>query len=114
MFSITVSERFSAAHKLKGEPLHGHTWRVEVSIELERLNQKGMAMDFQVLKKYLREVISQIDHKYLNDLPFFKKIEPTAENIALFIYQELKEKREVSSITVFESEDAWATYYPER
>ncbi len=113
MFSITVRERFSAAHKLEGEPLHGHTWRVEVNVRLEKLNQKGMAIDFRILKGYLKAVISQIDHKYLNDLPFFKEREPTAENIAVFIYQELKKRREVSSVTVFESEDAWATYYPE-
>ena len=113
MFSISVSQGFSAAHKIEGETLHGHTWRVEVSIESERLDSKGMVLDFRVFKKYLKEVISQLDHTYLNDLPFFKEIEPTAENIALFIYQELKAKIEVSSVTVFESEGAWATYYPE-
>jgi 6-pyruvoyltetrahydropterin/6-carboxytetrahydropterin synthase len=124
MFELTVKSKFSAAHVLCGYPgdcanLHGHTWAVEVKVFGHNLNELGMLVDFKDIKKQLAAIVDQFDHSYLNDLPGFDEagLNPTAENIAYYIFQALAEKvaniREgvkLKEVSAWESPDAYATY----
>jgi len=109
-WKLKVRDRFSAAHYLreykgKCEKLHGHTFQVEVEILVTELDRTGIGVDFTEIKKKLAEVLP--DHVLLNEVfPF----NPSAENLAREIYRRLKELYPVSSVTVWESEDASATY----
>jgi 6-pyruvoyltetrahydropterin/6-carboxytetrahydropterin synthase len=117
MYEIKIEASFSAAHNLRGykgkcEALHGHNWRVEVAVSRERLDKSGMVMDFTALKKRLNLLLEKLDHKYLNRTAFFKKLNPTSENIARFLYISLKGSvPEIKSVTVWESQNCAATYY---
>lgn len=116
MFSIKVEASFSSAHNLKKyrgkcEELHGHNWKVEVVATNDKLDKAGMVLDFRYLKMKLHKVLDKLDHKYLNNIPYFKKVNPTSENIARYIYQQLKPQiKSLKSITVWESENSSATY----
>ena len=97
MYELTAEGSFSAAHQLRHyrgecERLHGHNWKVEVSLRSEKLDSLGMVMDFKDLKKLMNEVLGGLDHHYLNELPAFKEANPTTENIAEFLYKEIKGK----------------------
>lgn len=120
MFEIAVSMNFSAAHNLKGykgkcEVLHGHNWKVEVVACARELDKLGMVEDFSVVKMKLKQVLALFDHKYLNVLPYFKKKNPTSENIARLIYGKMRERlknsgMKVFSVKVWETETSCATY----
>ena len=119
MYEITVRKTFSAAHTLdiggKRENLHGHNFRVEATVASEELDVDGLVLDFRVLKKWVNEILEDLDHTYLNDIPAFKNMSPTSENIAGFIYNRLEKNTsliglKVSSIAVWESENSKAVY----
>lgn len=116
MYSIKVEGNFSSAHNVrryKGdcEQLHGHNWRVEAAVARSGLEKTGMVIDFKELKLRLNEVLEKLDHKYLNNLAYFKKVNPTSENLAKFIYDSLKSGvRNLKSITVWENTTSSATY----
>ncbi|MBW2630487.1 MAG: 6-carboxytetrahydropterin synthase QueD [Deltaproteobacteria bacterium] len=119
MYEITVKKTFSAAHTLniggKREDLHGHNFRVEATVASEKLNADGLVLDFRVLKKWVNKILEDLDHTFLNDLPPFSNISPTAENIAKFIYDRLEKNTvpvdlKVSRIAVWESENSKAVY----
>jgi len=116
MYEVKVIDQFSAAHKLreyegKCENLHGHNWKVEVCVRGEKLDKIGMVIDFKELKAVLGKVLGELDHCYLNDLSYFKKVNPTSENIAKFIFDNLKlAKLSASSVSVWESSNSCATY----
>ena len=121
MFELSVEVSFSAAHQLRGykgkcENMHGHNWKVQVSVMAENLNDIDIAIDFHDLKRMAREIIAPLDHAYLNDhFPFTEK-NPSSENIAKWIFDSLKKKIlednvRVSAVTVWESDTASATYY---
>ena len=116
MFEIEVYSNFSSAHRLreykgKCENIHGHNWKVAAALSSDRLDKIGIVLDFKVVKRALREVLTRLDHKNLNSLSYFRKINPTSENIAKFIFGELKRKRlPVSSVSVWEADDSKATY----
>ena len=118
MFSIKVEGQFSSAHNLRGykgrcEQLHGHNWKVEVTVAKEMLDKAGMVMDFRVLKDRLNEILDKLDHKYLNAIAYFKKVNPTSEGIAKYIFDRLVDKGlEVDAVTVWESQNSSATYRP--
>lgn len=118
MFEIEVFSNFSAAHKLRGyrgkcENMHGHNWKVGATIASDKLDKIGVVLDFKEVKRRLREVLAELDHKNLNSIPYFKKANPTSENIAKFIYGRLTKKRlPVSSVSVWETEDSRAVYSP--
>lgn len=78
-------------YKGKCEALHGHNWKVELMLESDTLDSQGMVMDFKELKDKLKDILSPLDHKYLNDIPYFKEKNPTSENIARFIHKKLSE-----------------------
>jgi 6-pyruvoyltetrahydropterin/6-carboxytetrahydropterin synthase len=111
-----VESIFSSAHNLRGykgkcEELHGHNWKVEVSVTAGKLDKTGMVLDFTYLKAKLNKVLGGMDHKYLNNIPYFKKVNPTSENIAKYIYDKLKTSGlQLTDVTVWESDKARATY----
>jgi len=120
MYEVTITRSFSAAHVLndvggKCEELHGHNFVVEASVAAASLNKEGLLLDFRTLKGWVDEILEELDHKYLNDHPYFKDVNPSAENIAKFIYDRINEKARlentgVSCITVWESGNARASY----
>lgn len=116
MYEVIVDSEFSAAHNLRGyrgkcEKLHGHNWKIEVTVSKKNLDKSGMVMDFKVLKAILKEILQPLDHAYLNDVPYFKKANPTSENIAEFIYFNLKRaKISVTKIRVWETDSSSAVY----
>jgi len=94
MYEIKVIDEFSGAHNLKGykgkcEALHGHNWKIEAVLYSGGVNKKGMVMDFKDFKEKLKKVLAPLDHKYLNDLTFFRRENPTSENIARYIHGKL-------------------------
>lgn len=116
MYKIKVQSGFSSAHNLRGykgkcESLHGHNWKVEVVVEKDRLDNKGMVLDFKYLKNKLNQILEKLDHKYLNKLTYFKKYNPTSENIAKYIYDNLKNSiSHLKSVTVWENDFSSAIY----
>ncbi|MDD5355863.1 MAG: 6-carboxytetrahydropterin synthase QueD [Candidatus Omnitrophica bacterium] len=120
MFEISVKEDFSSAHNLRGykgkcESLHGHNWQVEVIVFSKKLDKIGMVMDFKKLKEIVHKSIKDLDHTYLNDIAYFKKVNPTSENIAKYIFNKIsplvkKESVALKSVSVWESQDSKATY----
>ena len=121
MYELMVESHFSAAHQLRGykgscEKLHGHNWRVQVTIVAERLNEIGLAVDFHELKRVVGEVLAPLDHSVLNETFPFTEINPSSENIAKWVYDSLKKRindrrLRVSAVTVWESDTTSATYY---
>jgi 6-pyruvoyltetrahydropterin/6-carboxytetrahydropterin synthase len=124
MFEIFVDETFAAGHALRGykgkcENVHGHNYRVRVTLAGSELDSVGMLYDFVHLKQVIQGVIRSLDHRFLNDFPPFDKVNPSAENIARHIYEETeKQLREapngsgISCITVWETDTSAATYRP--
>ena len=119
MFRIVVFDYFSSAHQLKGyqgqcEEVHGHNWKVEVELAGDRLDDIGLLVDFRAVKKILKNILDGLDHKMLNQVPPFDRINPSSELIARHIYtrfkQELTGDAKVNSITVWESENSRAIY----
>ena len=111
---LRVRDKFQAAHYLKGykgkcEKVHGHTFQVEVRVEVLELDKTGIGLDFTEIKKRLAEVLP--DHSLLNEVYDFN---PTAENLARRFFEELKKHFPVRAVTVWESEDASATYTEDR
>ncbi len=122
MYEVTIETGFSGAHMLRGYAgkcgnLHGHNWKVEVTVASDRLDDVGMALDFATLKDETRAVLSQVDHTYLNEVFPFTELNPTAENIARWVWEMLSKRVEtevliISRVTVWESEKASATFFP--
>jgi 6-pyruvoyltetrahydropterin/6-carboxytetrahydropterin synthase len=124
MFEVSVEETFAAGHALRGyrgkcENPHGHNYRVRVTLAGPELDQVGLLFDFVQLKKALLEVIQRLDHRFLNDLPPFDGINPSAENLARYFYEELSRQlapaangARISQISVWETDTTAATYRP--
>ena len=120
MYELKVVTKFAAAHQLamvgeKCENLHGHNWKIEVYVAGDHTDAAGVLLDFGVIKKHVRDIMSMLDHKYLNDLEFFQQNQPSSENIAYFVATELQKRISdqsvrVSRVTAWESDDASATY----
>jgi len=119
-YSIQIEGSFSSAHKLTDyhgncENLHGHNWKVVVEIKSSVLDNAGMLIDFGEAEKKLDKVLASFDHKYLNEVHPFDKINPTAENISKHIFDVFSEiindnNRSVSKVTTWEDETSCATY----
>jgi 6-pyruvoyltetrahydropterin/6-carboxytetrahydropterin synthase len=120
MYELKIVTHFAAAHQLtmvgeKCENLHGHNWKIEVYVTGKELDEAGVLMDFGIIKKQVAEIMSLLDHKYLNDLEFFKSNQPSSENIATLIARELQKRIDNSAVSIsrvaaWESENACATY----
>ena len=123
MYELRVVSFFSGAHFLRGykgkcESLHGHNWKVELFVKNKYLNDTGLVIDFKELKTMLSSILDKLDHKNLNNVRFFKKKNPSSENIARFIYSELaplveKKKSKLLRVTVWEQRDSAASYFEE-
>lgn len=121
MYLLNVLSEFSAAHQLKGyegacKNLHGHNWRVRAAIECQTTDHIGMTIDYGIIKTYLRTIMNELDHTYLNELPAFTEQNPTSENIARYVYHTLQQLIEVPNcrvkeIEVWESDKSSMTYY---
>jgi len=119
MWELTVIGRFAAAHSLrefkgKCEDLHGHNWRVEAAVAGDELDQAGLVMDFGELKVLMNRVLDTLDHKHLNEVPPFDRLNPSSELIAKHIYDEMAKDLPagvaMSRVSAWESEDSRATY----
>jgi len=120
MYELTIRQTFSSAHNLRGyegacENLHGHNWKVDVSVRADELDGLGMVIDFKVIKAETKKVLSKLDHRYLNEVPPFDEQNATAENLARHIFEELSaalggKPAVVSKVAVWESDDASAAY----
>ena len=120
MYEVIVRGKFSAGHQLRDingicENLHGHNWAIEVVVSAEKLNEIGILIDFSVVEKFTKEITHQLDHQLLNDLPLFQDINPSAENISHFIFNELQIKLtvhpiRVKKVTVWETDGLGASY----
>ena len=123
MYELKVVTSFAAAHNLNNyqgecENLHGHNWRVEVSVTASELDRAGLCIDFKILKAQTKELLNTLDHKYLNELSCFNGESPSSENISRYIYHELSATLndgnvKVYKVTVWESDFACASYYEE-
>ncbi|HEY5764788.1 MAG TPA: 6-carboxytetrahydropterin synthase QueD [Candidatus Deferrimicrobiaceae bacterium] len=118
-YTLSVKASFAAAHRLREyegncERLHGHNWKVEAAVESDRLDSRGMAIDFRAIKTALQGILDRLDHGYLNDIPPFTEENPSSENLARYLYDELErvipEPARVCRVVVWESEDARAEY----
>ncbi len=122
MFEVSVQETFAAAHFLRGyqgkcERLHGHNYRVEITVSGDKLDSIGMLRDFVDIKRELRKLLERVDHYNLNDIPPFDgEVNTTAENIAFYFWTEMQkalgEAVHVSQVRVWETDTAVATYRP--
>lgn len=121
MFELDVIREFSSAHCLKGycgncSEKHGHNWSVQVFIRSEKLNEIGIAVDFKALKRELDALLGELDHKDLNSIPPFDKLNPTSENIAMYIYKRLSGKLNGNGVKVYrvrvgENASSGASYF---
>jgi 6-pyruvoyltetrahydropterin/6-carboxytetrahydropterin synthase len=122
MFEISVDYSFAAGHALRGykgkcEHVHGHNYKICVTVAGEQLNALGLLMDFVDLRAALKALAERLDHRFLNDLPPFDQLNPSAENLAKYFWEGLepevrKQGLHVQSVTVWETDTTSATYRP--
>jgi len=119
-YTLKILTDFASAHTLRDYPgacarMHGHNWKVEVEVAASELDAMGMGVDFKVIKQAARDIAERLDHRYLNELDPFTRINPTAENIAAFFYKELSaqlnnDRIQVHAVTLWETERACVRY----
>jgi len=124
MFEVTVEAGFSSGHYLRNykgkcENPHGHNYRVLVTLAGEELDEAGLLLDFKLLKTLLRPVVDYLDHQMINDLPPFTELNPSAENLARYFYEQTSAQLQqmtsgrvrVKDCTLFETDTSFARYY---
>lgn len=121
MFDIFIKTHFAGAHHLRDYPgdcenPHGHNWKIKVTVRATGLDELGMGIDFKILKKIVKEAVDKLDHRDLNNLPAFREINPSSENIARYLFAELKqplahERYALYSITILETDNSGLVYY---
>jgi len=122
MFEISVDYTFAAGHALRNykgkcENVHGHNYKVRVTVAGEKLNAAGLLMDFVELRTDIKGLVEKLDHRFLNDFPPFDKLNPSAENLAKYFCDELETQArsrglQVHGVTVWETDTTSATYRP--
>jgi 6-pyruvoyltetrahydropterin/6-carboxytetrahydropterin synthase len=120
MYELKIITHMACAHQLREfegrcENLHGHNWKIEVQVTGKELEANGILIDFKRIKTATEKVIDELDHKFLNDLDYFKELNPSSENIARYIFQALGHALDgktlrVSRVTAWESDTACASY----
>jgi 6-pyruvoyltetrahydropterin/6-carboxytetrahydropterin synthase len=120
MYEVSVEAGFSAAHSLRNyggecEKLHGHNWKVRVTVSSAKPDDAGLVMDFKKLRDIMNGLLGRFDHVNLNELPEFKDENPTTENIARIVFERLEEavsgeSVQVKEVRVGETEGSWASY----
>ena len=122
MYEVMIKTEFASAHNLRNykgacEALHGHNWKVDITVETDQLDEIGLALDFNLLKEKTNRIIGELDHIYINDHPAFKEKNPSSENIAKYIYDKLKAALDngvrMQKVTIWETDDAAASYCEE-
>jgi 6-pyruvoyltetrahydropterin/6-carboxytetrahydropterin synthase len=124
MYEVTVEDSFAAGHYLRNykgkcENPHGHNYKVRVTLAGRELDHAGLLLDFKDLKSVMKHVVDYLDHKMINDLAPFTELNPSAENLAKYFYDETNSRlREltngrvgIKSVTIFETDTSIATYY---
>lgn len=122
MFEISVDYSFAAGHALRGykgkcENVHGHNYKVQVTVAGEKLNSTGLLMDFVDLRGAIKKLAERLDHQFLNDLPPFDRLNPSAENMAKYFCDELEPQVSphgirIKSVKIWETDTTTATYFP--
>ena len=122
MFEVSVEYTFAAGHALreykgKCENVHGHNYKVQVTVGGEQLNSAGLLLDFVDLRKAIKVLVERLDHRFLNDIEPFDKLNPSAENIAKYFYDELgpqvaERALEILAVKIWETDTTSATYRP--
>jgi len=125
IYIVSVEDYFSSAHQLRGykgkcENMHGHNWRVVLKVKGDKLNDIGILIDFHDLKDILKSILKELDHKNLNEMLFFSKINPSSEIISGYIAEMVDKKLNelnykeiiIDSVTVWESSTSSCTYKP--
>ncbi|GBE09905.1 6-carboxy-5,6,7,8-tetrahydropterin synthase [bacterium BMS3Abin12] len=122
-YTLRILTDFASAHTLPGYAgvcarMHGHNWKVEVEVEARALDEVGMGVDFKVIKDAARELAGRLDHRYLNEIEPFDRINPTAENLAAWFYRGLAERLDnervrVRAVTLWETDRACVRYTEE-
>ncbi|HEY56933.1 MAG TPA: 6-carboxytetrahydropterin synthase QueD [Dehalococcoidia bacterium] len=123
MYQVCVEEHFDAAHFLRGyrgkcEALHGHRFRVMVRVRASGVDEVGLAYDFAELKRHLRDILSRFDHTCLNEVAPFDSLNPSSENIAAAVYNELQVTLagapvSLACVEVWESPQSGVVYSPD-
>jgi len=120
MFVLKIVTDFASAHSLRDYPgdcarLHGHNWQVEVMVYSQVLNESGIAIDFREIKNQTNVVVKRLDHQYLNEIKPFDVLNPTAENIAKYLFDEIgilinNQEVKVKELTIWETPRSAVTY----
>ena len=120
-YQIEVTDTFSAAHQLRGyqgkcEHLHGHNWKVTITLSAKKIDKTGLAIDFGEVKQILSKILQKLDHTFLNEHSYFRKSNPSSENIARYVHDSARsliprKKVKVESVAVWESERTKAVYF---
>ena len=121
MYEVKILTEFSAAHQLREfhggcENLHGHNWKIEICVRGEQLDKTGLLVDFRIVKNHTKNILSNIDHTFLNDFGPFKDLNPSSELIAKYLFDELSKlinssSLNVSRVSAWESDSSRASYY---
>jgi 6-pyruvoyltetrahydropterin/6-carboxytetrahydropterin synthase len=122
MFEISVECSFAAGHALRGykgkcENVHGHNYKVQVTVAGETLNATGLLLDFVDLRSSIKKLVERLDHRFLNDLPPFDQLNPSAENLAKYFCDELEPQARaqglrLEGVKIWETDTTSATYRP--
>lgn len=126
MFEVTVEQTFAAGHALreykgKCENVHGHNYRVQITVEGDRLNRIGLLVDFADLKRAVREVVNILDHQFINDLEPFITVNPSAENLAKYFFDQVEQRMNfpafgssarLAAVKIWETDTSIAVYRP--
>ena len=120
MFVLKIVTDFASAHSLRDYPgdcsrLHGHNWQVEVMVSSQVLDESGIAIDFREIKRQAKVVVKRLDHQYLNEIKPFDVLNPTAENIAKYLFDEIgilinDENVKVKEVLIWETPRSAVTY----
>jgi 6-pyruvoyltetrahydropterin/6-carboxytetrahydropterin synthase len=121
MWEISQETVVAAAHQLRltpgeGERLHGHNWRIKAVVRAQKLDERGFVLDFADLGRVLRELVEPYEHVFLNEIPPFDDVNPTAENIARVVADNLAtrfddDRVRVARVEVWENDTCCATYF---
>jgi len=123
MFEVTVEDSFAAGHYLRNykgkcENPHGHNYKVRVTLAGKELDKAGLLLDFKDLREVMKHVIDRFDHQMINELEPFTVMNPSAENLAKYFYEETNGRLRsatngrvwVKTVTVFETDTTTARY----
>ena len=123
MFEVSVEQTFAAGHALRNykgkcENVHGHNYRVRITMQGDQLDSTGLLVDFLDVKSLIGGVVDYLDHQFINDLPPFDELNPSAENIAKYFYDQVSGGLKndvpvrVSEVTIWETDTSSAVYRP--